>query len=122
MSSRDEKRLEDMLRAIDSIEEYCPTTKDRLETREPLLSHVVLKLMHVGEAASGLEESVRARAPEVPWSDIIGMRNILVHEYDSVDIDIVWEVVQSDLPSLKRDIQELLRQLRDRPDSTPGNR
>lgn len=65
MSSRDEKRLEDMLRAIDSIEEYCPTTKDRLETREPLLSHV---------------------------------------------------------PSLKRDIQELLRQLRDRPDSTPGNR
>lgn len=90
MSTRDEKRLEDMLRALASIEEHRPTDKERLESREPLLSHLVLKLMHVGEAASGLEATTRARAPEVPWSEIIGMRNILVHEYDSVDTDIVW--------------------------------
>lgn len=122
MSTRDEKRLEDMLRAIASIEEHCPNHKERLKTYEPLLSHVVLKLMHIGEAASGLDESIRERAPEVPWSEIIGMRNILVHEYDAVDIDIVWEAIQSDLPSLKQEIGTLLQHLQDRSDPTRGGR
>jgi uncharacterized protein with HEPN domain len=89
VSSRDVKRLEDILQAIASIEEHRPDSKERLTRYEPLLSHVVLKLMHEGEAASGLDESTRRRAPEVPWSEIIGMRNILIHEYDSVDIDII---------------------------------
>lgn len=122
MSTREEKRLEDILRAIASIEEYCPARQKRLETHEPLLSHVVLKLMHVGEAAAGLNDSIRAQAPEVPWNAIIGMRNILVHEYDSVDIDIVWDVVQNELPTLKREIQALLQHLRDRSGPTRDGR
>lgn len=115
MSARDEKRLEDILRAIGSIKAHRPASKRQLEAREPLLSHAVLKLMHVGEAASGLGESTRARAPEVPWSEIVGMRNILVHEYDSVDVDIVWEVVENDLPELERRIRALLQELREQP-------
>lgn len=122
MSTRDEKRLEDMLQAVASIEKYCPASKDRFERYEPLVSHVVLKLMHVGEAASGLDQSTRERAPEVPWGEIIGMRNILVHEYDSVDIDVVWEVVQNDLPSLKEKIRTLLRRLQDRSRPRRGGR
>jgi len=122
VSTRDEKRLEDMLKAIDSIEAYAPASKERLTSHEPLVSHVVLKLMHLGEAAAGLEQATQARAPDVPWSEIIGMRNILVHEYDTVDIDIVWKVVQNELPTLKQEIQALLHRLRNRSGPTQGGR
>jgi uncharacterized protein with HEPN domain len=58
----------------------------------------------VGEAASKISPAVRESLPGVPWFEIIGMRNRLVHGYASVDHDIVWTVVTSDLPSLVREI------------------
>ena len=81
----------------------------------------MLKLMHVGEAASGLDESIRDNAPAVPWSDIIGMRNILIHEYDRVDVDIVWEVVQNHLPELRKRVSALYRRFRDSSDQPPAD-
>ena len=71
-------------------------------------SWIVRHLQIVGEVARALPESVRARAPEVPWAKIIGMRHILVHDYFGIDTDIVWDVVERDLPVLKQQLEDLL--------------
>jgi uncharacterized protein with HEPN domain len=68
----------------------------------------VRHLQIIGEAVRGLPDDVRDRMPEVPWTKIMGMRHILVHDYFAVDTDIVWDVVEGELPQLKSKIEALL--------------
>ena len=65
----------------------------------------------IGEAASKISPETRARGPEIPWKEIIGMRNRLAHGYASVDHDIIWNVVSMDLVQLEDQLEELLRSL-----------
>jgi len=62
----------------------------------------------VGEAARRVPAAVRAQAPEVPWALVVGARNRLIHGYDFVDMDILWEIVGSDLPALVPRLERLL--------------
>ena len=81
-----------------------------------VLHHVQI----IGEAASGLSDSLRDRYPSVPWEDIVWMRNVLVHQYFGVDLDQVWSAVDKELPVLKAHIQAVIEaesQDRDRADS-----
>lgn len=72
------------------------------------LQLALVKLIEVvGEAASQLTQAKRAEITGVPWSDVIGMRHRLVHDYMSVDLDVVWEVVSDDLPGLIASIERL---------------
>ncbi len=68
-------------------------------------------LQIIGEAARGIPEDVRALAPEIPWSSIIGMRNILVHGYFDIDTDIVWDAATRDVPDIKPGVERLLKTL-----------
>jgi len=72
---------------------------DRDDTLQLALVHLVQML---GEAARRVSPELQSRHPEVPWGQIIGMRHRLVHDYLSVDLDIVWAVVKGDLPELER--------------------
>lgn len=108
MSQRDEQRLEDILRAIDSILRHRPANIAEFYDNEPLQSHFKLKLQIIGEAASRLGREVTDVASDIPWRKIIGMRNILVHEYEAVDLEIVWGVVE-ELPMLRARIEALLQ-------------
>lgn len=65
----------------------------------------------IGEAARAISQEFRDRTPDVPWSDIIGMRHVLVHQYFQIDLDIMWHVIISDLPKLKARVQELANEL-----------
>ncbi len=58
-----------------------------------------------------MPEDIRRLAPDIPWSKIIGMRNILVHGYFEIDTDIVWGAVQRDVPTLKPAVEALLKRL-----------
>lgn len=60
----------------------------------------------VGEAANRVPEDLRARLPGVPWSQIVGLRNRLIHGYDEVDFDILWQIVSEDLPGLIQALQD----------------
>ncbi|MFZ1756346.1 MAG: DUF86 domain-containing protein [Caldilineaceae bacterium] len=62
----------------------------------------------IGEAANHLSPQFRKQHPDVPWDDIIGMRNIVVHGYFGVDIDVIWRTAQEDIPVLKQQIQQIL--------------
>jgi len=68
-------------------------------------------LQIIGEAARALPEHVRAQDPDIEWHEVIGMRNVLVHGYFEIDVDIVWETVISDLRELKPRVQLLLQRL-----------
>ena len=109
---RDHKeRLRDILEAIANIERYAIRGKQAFESDELIQNWFVRHLQIIGEAAYSLPKDLRDQRPDIPWSEIIGMRHILVHDYFVIDIDIVWDAVERDLPGLKAKIEAMLRAL-----------
>ena len=89
---------------LDSIEEAVAIAKVRtrghLES-DRLVFLALLKLVEiVGEAATRVTEATQTAHPEIPWREIIGTRNRLIHGYDTVDNDILWQIVTADFPAL----------------------
>lgn len=74
-----------------------------------LQTYVVHNLQILGEAAYKLPVEYRQQHPQIPWAKIMGMRHILVHDYFQIDLEIVWAVVERELPALKEKLQELAR-------------
>lgn len=109
---RDQDRLEDILAAIDNIERYSLQGKKTFETDELIQVWMIHYLQIIGEAARSTSLSMKSDHPEVQWEAIIGFRNIVVHEYFRIDIDVVWEVIVCDLPILKPRIKRILTELR----------
>lgn len=72
---------------------------------------VVRSLEIIGEATGKIPEDVRERYPDVPWEEIIGMRNRLIHEYFGVDLAILWQTIQDDLAPLGTAINLMLKEL-----------
>lgn len=70
-------------------------------------SAILHQLMVLGEAVKRLSADFRAVHPEVPWALIAGMRDNLIHEYDAVDLDEVWRTVESDIPRLLKQLEQL---------------
>ena len=112
---RDPKeRLRDMLEAIAAIERYLDRGRAAFEQDELLQGWFVRNLQIIGEAARALPEEVRTLALDIEWPKIIGMRNVLVHGYFGIDLEVVWETASRDAPALKPRIEELLKQLEER--------
>ena len=72
---------------------------------------VLHALQIIGEAAGHLPGSIKQRYPAVPWADIVGMRNLIVHGYYVMDLEIVWKTVHQDLPPLRQAIAEIWQHL-----------
>ena len=97
----DEARLRHMLdHAIEAVEMAQSKTRQDLDADRQLNLSLVRLLEIVGEAAGRVSEATRDQHPEIPWADIVGLRNRLIHAYDAVDFDILWNVVRDDLPPL----------------------
>ncbi len=79
-----------------------------LENDRQLVLALVKDIEIVGEAAAQVTESARTRAPEIPWQEIVAMRNRLVHAYFSVNLDIVWQTAREDLPMLIAKLERLM--------------
>ena len=106
---RDDAWLLDMLLAARNAVRFAvPLTFS--EFKEDLLHQLaILKSVEIiGEAASRVSEETKANHPDIPWTQIIGMRNRLVHTYFAIQLDIVWKVVQDDLPPLIAQLEPLV--------------
>jgi uncharacterized protein with HEPN domain len=79
-----------------------------LDTNRMLVLSLVKELEIIGEAAGKVSAEIRSQYGAVPWLDITGMRNRLIHAYFDVDLDIVWSTVTKDLPQLKTEFEKIL--------------
>jgi uncharacterized protein with HEPN domain len=104
----DRERLLDIGEAIDRIERYRNRGREEFAGDELLQTWVLHHLQIIGEAVGRLSDSLKENHPEVPWREIVAMRNILVHDYFAVDVTELWNVVENDLPDLKVKIDSIL--------------
>jgi uncharacterized protein with HEPN domain len=68
----------------------------------------IRKLQVIGEAVKILSDTAKSRQPHIPWKQIAGLRDKVIHDYFGVDLEIVWAVIEKDLPQLRRAVDELL--------------
>ena len=103
----DQVYVEHILDAIQQIEAYTESAdRQTFEENQMLQDATVRQIEIVGEASRQLSESFRRRTSDIPWRAIIGMRNRIAHDYLNIDLDIVWEVVQRDIPSLRDQLSD----------------
>lgn len=106
----DRERLLDIQEAIERIEKYTVAGRAAFEREELIQTWVIHHLQIIGEAARAFSSDFKQQYPEVPWPQIAGMRNILVHHYFGIDTAVVWSVVERDLPALKQQVATMLGQ------------
>lgn len=105
----DHDRLLDILDAIEKIEKYTIDGRNRFDKDELIQIWVIHYIQVIGESACQISEEMMEQHPDIPWRQIIGMRNILVHAYFNVDPEEIWGVVKRDLPILKEKIRAALK-------------
>jgi len=98
-----------MLDAIESIQAFVQGMDfEAFQADDKTASAVLRKLEVIGEAAKHVPGSIRQRYPEVPWKEMAGMRDRLIHAYFGVDYQLVWKTIQERLPRVKTIIQRIL--------------
>jgi len=106
---RDEVYLQHVLDAINRIIEYTAEGKDVFFKNTMVQDAVIRNLEVIGEATKALSEEIRRKHSDIPWDGMAGMRDILIHHYMGVDLEIVWDVSQSKLEDLRSQIQSVLQ-------------
>ena len=86
--------------------------KDKIELQHNrVLELALIRLVEiVGEASAKVSSETQAKYPSIPWPQVIGMRNRLIHGYDSVDLDVLWDTIDVDLPPLIAEIEKIMGQ------------
>ena len=102
-------RVEDILAAAERATRFVGEMDlAAFKADERTASAVLHQIFLIGEAAARLPEEIRNRTPDVPWEEIIGMRNIIAHGYFEVDLEVPWKTVRLDLPPLQQQLRSLL--------------
>ncbi len=104
----DRERLLDIQEAIERIEKYSARGREAFERDELIQTWILHHLQILCEAARAISADFKQAHPEVPWPQIAGMRNILVHHYFGIDSIVVWAAVERDLPVLKQQVAAML--------------
>jgi uncharacterized protein with HEPN domain len=104
--------VEDIIEAIGLVETYVKNTSEVQFSRNTQLQDAVIRrLVIIGEAANKIPGEARGLAPAIPWRTIVGFRNVAIHDYASVKMGRVWEITQTELPILKKEIASLRTKL-----------
>lgn len=105
---KDEKSITKMIEIIDKISDYCLGEEyDDFVTNEMLVEACVFNLSQLGETAHKISEETVKLHPEIAWSEMYGLRNRLVHDYEGTNPRLVWEIISEDLPVLKKQLENV---------------
>ena len=110
MSSRDWIfRIQDILAAIEKIETYIEgMTATQFKKNNLVIDAVIRNIEAIGEASKSIPTNIRRQYPDIPWDQMSGMRNVLIHEYFGVDVTTVWHTAKKYLPLLKKQLIAIL--------------
>ncbi len=110
MRKRDETLfLEDIVAFSIDVQEFVHgVSRERFLNNKMLQAALVRQIEVIGEAAKNISSETRARFPDVPWKDITGMRDKVIHHYFRVDLDEVWKTANDDIPRLRSQIEDIL--------------
>jgi uncharacterized protein with HEPN domain len=103
--------LKDIKIAITSIEKFIEGLDfDQFKVDDKTSSAVIRKFEIIGEATKNIPEVIRERYSQIPWKDVAGMRDKLIHAYSEVDLKLVWTTIHQRLPTLKSTIEKLIEE------------
>ena len=106
---RDAASLWDMLQAAHRILSYtAESTMEEVGNDQVLMDALIRQFTVLGEAATRISSALKTRSPEIPWQRIVGMRNVVVHQYDRVLLGSIWDAVTDDVPRLIPRLEALL--------------
>lgn len=101
----DKARLLHILEAIQEIETYTENADYKIFMNNSMMRFASIKQMEIiGEASNHISSDTKSKFSDIEWGQIIGMRNIFVHEYFGIDSRLVWDIIKNDLPELKKKI------------------
>ena len=110
LSSKDQLVLKKIQQHIESILRYCQGVRNfqQFQSASMLVEATVFNLMQIGELAKvSLSDEAKAQLTAIPWPQLYGMRNRIVHGYAGVNMNIVWDTIQMDLPKLLEELQSI---------------
>jgi Uncharacterized conserved protein len=103
--------FEDVLESIEKIRRYVDKASfDEFLENEMLIDAVVRNLEIIGEAAAHVTPETRIKYPDVEWKKVVGLRNILIHNYSGVDLEIVWDIIKNRLDPLEAKVRQALNE------------
>ena len=101
--------LTKMISLIEKIEAYITNLDyDSFSNDQMIVEACAFNFSQLGELSHKLEEGFQRKNPQIPWKAIYGMRNRIIHDYDGVNLRVIWETITEDLPSLVKQLKEII--------------
>lgn len=102
--------LKHILENIEKIQNFSGgINKNDLSSDELKQYAIVRAIEIIGEAAKNIPEAFKKEHPQISWKEIIGTRDIITHKYFGVDLDVIWDIIKTDLPELRKNINKIIK-------------
>jgi uncharacterized protein with HEPN domain len=106
-------RLRHILEAISEIQQYLASADFESFLENSMMRFACIKQMEIiGEASNHVSAEVKSKFSDIEWAQIIGMRNVFIHEYFGIDARIVWEIVKNDIPELQVKVERIINSIK----------